>query len=544
MTSRSGRTAAIPLLLTLLAACSSESTPTPTPTDASTGTDAAADSPATDTGTDTGTPDAGPAGSSARVLTYLGDFARTGAYRSETRLSPASIRSGNFGVDTGFAPSFDGALYAQPLYVSGLTIGGARHDVLFVATEANIAYAVDALTGAEYWRTELGPTVARSQQSCGNIPTIGVTSTPVIDAASNTLYAVSFNSDGGLKFRLHALDLATGAERSGYPADIAPPATNGSTFDPRVTGQRGALSFRDGKVYVPFGGLYGDCGVYHGWVVQIDAATPAMQNAFATPGRGSGIWAPGGVAMDSMGRIFAATGNSTPLGGHTPGSLGEFVLRIGASASGLSFAMDSAPDSFSPSDARTLDLQDLDIGSVSPMLVGTSSPRVLQAGKAGTLYLLDPSNLGGSTAVSSARICTGGVFGAMASWSNGTDTYAFVPVRGTRQGCSGSNGVSVQRLAADGSGFQTAWCTASISAANPPVVSSNGNNDAVLWVVGANTGAGTTPVLRAYEVSTGMELYGNTEAPPAGVRQWVPPVVADGRVYVTGAEGITLYRLR
>lgn len=489
--------------------------------------------------TDGGTPT-----SSAMVLSFGGDAQRTAAYRAETQLTPAALRSGRFGVDTGFAPSFDNALYGQPLYMSGLTIGGARHDVLFVATQGNTVYAVDALTGAELWHTSLGATVSRSSLSCGNISTIGVTSTPVIDPATRTLYVVSFTNEGALRFKINALDVLTGTQRTGYPAPIVPPMTNGSSLDERVTGQRGAIGFRDGRVYVPFGGLYGDCGIYHGWVVSIDATTPTMQTAFATPGRGSGIWAPGGFSMDSSGRIFAATGNSTPLGSSTPGSLGEYVLRITTGASGPAFAMGSAADGFSPSDARNLDLQDLDIGSVSPVLLPSQTPRLVQAGKAGTVYLLDPANLGGSTALSSTRVCAGGVFGAMAAWSNGSDTYAFVPVRGTRAGCSGSNGVVTLRLGADGTTFTTAWCSASVAASNPPAVSSNGNNDGVLWVTGASTGLGNTPVLRAYEVSTGMEVYANNEPPPAGVRQWVPPVVADGRVYITGANSVSMYRLR
>lgn len=549
------RAPALPLLVGLLGACSDDVV-SPPPTDASTPTDApavdvpATDSPSVDTPTPTDTPvtpdrpatDGGVTGS-ASVLSFGNDPQRTGAYRNETRLTPAALRAGGFGVDAAFAPSFDNALYGQPLYVSGLTVMGARHDVLFAATQGNTVYAVDALTGAELWRTSLGPTVARSSLLCGNIPTIGVTSTPVIDAATRTLYAVSFTNDGGLTFKINALDITTGAQRAGYPAAINAMA-NGSPIDPRVTGQRGAIGFRDGKVYVPFGGLYGDCGIYHGWVVGIDAMNPATQTAFATPGRGSGIWAPAGFAMDGTGRIFAATGNSTPLGSSTPGSLGEYVLRIGTGAAGPTFVADSPADAFSPSDARTLDLQDLDIGSVAPVLLPGSTPRLVQGGKAGTVYLLDPQNLGGSTAVSSARVCSGGVFGAMAAWSNGTDTYAFVPARGTRAGCSGSNGVVALRLAADGSSFTTAWCSSSVSASNPPAVSSNGNADAILWVTGASTGLGSSPVLRAYEVSTGMEIYANTEPPPGGVRQWVPPVVADGRVYVTGANTISMYRLR
>jgi PQQ enzyme repeat len=542
------RAPALPFVIGLLGACSDPAT-TPvdasSPTDVQTPSDAATDTPSpTDRPATDGSTSDGGTGSSASVLSFGGDPGRTAAYRNETRLTPDALRGGSFGVDSAFSPEFDGALYGQPLYMSGLTVMGARHDVLFVATQGNSVYAVDAVTGAELWHTMLGPTVARSALSCGNIPTIGVTSTPVIDAATRTLYAVSFTNDGGIRFKINALDITTGEQRMGYPAAITAMA-NGSGIDPRVTGQRGALGFRDGRVYVPFGGLYGDCGIYHGWVVGIDAASPATQTAFATPGRGSGLWAPAGFSMDGMGRIFAATGNSTPLGSSTAGSLGEFVLRLSTGAGGPTFVADSPADAFSPSDARNLDLQDLDIGSVAPVLLPGATPRILQAGKAGTAYLLDPNNLGGSTPVSSARVCTGGVFGAMAAWSNGTETYAFVPARGTRSGgCGGSNGVVALRLAADGSGFTTAWCSGSVAASNPPAVSSNGNNDGVLWVTGASTGLGTTPVLRAYEVSTGMEVYANTEPPPAGVRQWVPPIVADGRVYVTGATSISMYRLR
>jgi outer membrane protein assembly factor BamB len=504
--------------------------------------DVETDTPATpDGGADVPvTPDAGMMGGSTAVLAYQGDPGRTGANRTETRLTPDTVRAG-FGRDTTFAPTIAGDIYGQPLYVPGVSVGGAARDLLFVATEQNNAYALDAATGAEVWRTNLGPTVSRSQQSCGNINTLGVTSTGVIDPATRTLYLVSFVNQGGIGFKLNALDLATGMQRSGYPVAIAPPMNNGSSFDTRVTGQRGALAFRNGVVYVPFGGLFGDCGIYHGWVVSIPAATPAQQTAFATPGRGSGIWAPGGFSMDAMGRIFAATGNSTPLGGHTPGSLGEFVLRLATGPTGASFEMSDRAAQFSPNDARNLDLQDLDIGSVAPVLLPGTPSRLVQGGKAGSLYLLDADNLGGNTPLQSLRVCSGGIFGALGAWSNGTDTYVFTPARGTRSGCSGSNGVMALRVE-NGATMSTAWCTASVANANPPVVSSNGNNNAILWVTGSNTQGGS-PVLRAYEVSTGMEIYANTEPPPS-VRHWVPPVVADGKVYVTGATTVSLYRAR
>jgi outer membrane protein assembly factor BamB len=446
------------------------------------------------------------------------------------------VRAG-FGRVTAFAPSLDGEVYAQPLYLPGLTIGGARHDVLFVATQNNSLYALDAVTGAALWRTALGAPVPRSMQQCGNINTIGVVSTGVIDPATGTLYAVAFTSDGSLRFRLNALDVTTGRQRARYPADITPPAMGGSSFDARATGQRGALQFDAGRVYVPFGGLYGDCGIYHGWVVGLDAADPTRQVAFATPGRGSGIWAPAGSSMDETGRLYVATGNSTPLGGTTPGSMGERVIRLGGGPSGPTGPTGTAAY-FEASDARLLDLQDLDIGSVAPVLLPpiAGAPRMLwQGGKAGVSYLVDRENLGGAVGpIFQARYFSGGNFGAAATWSNGTQTYVFAPGRGTRSNCAGSGGVMALRV--NGSALETAWCSATVSNPSPPAVSSNGNASGLLWV------AGTSPAtLRAIEIATGMEVF--ADAPPS-VRQWTPIVVADGRVYVTGASSVSLYTTR
>jgi len=163
------------------------------------------------------------------------------------------------------------------------------------------------------------------------------------------------------------------------------------------------------------------------------------------------------------------------------------------------------------------------------------SNRLLQGGKDGRVFLLDADNLGGAgNGLFVMSLTTGGQFGALGAWSNGNEVYGFVPARGTRAMCGGSNGVMALRVTANN--YSVAWCTGSISGANPPVVSSNGNTDAVLWVVG-------TGILRAYEVATGMEVYANTE-PPSGTRQWVPPVVADGRVYVTTSTSVLLYRMR
>ncbi len=488
--------------------------------------------PASDSGT--------PAAMATAVTTFQFDRARTGANRNERALTPASVQSGRFSRDAAFAPQLDGEVYAQPLYLGALNIGGTSRAVLFVVTQNNTAYALDARSGEEIWHTTAGSPVPRSAQPCGNVNQTGMLGTPVIDPQAGTLYVVSYVRDGtAVEFRLNALDVTDGRQRAGYPAPLRPAMSNGSTFSPLPTQQRGALAFADGRVYVPFGGLYGDCGIYHGWMVSIDAGNPTRQVALATPGRGSGIWAPAGEALDEMGRIYVATGNSTPLGGHTAGSLGEFVLRLGSGS--LGFAMSDEAAQFSPTNARSLDFADLDIGSVAPVLLppvqGLATRLLIQGGKEGVTYLIDRENLGGvGMGVFSQRLFSSGNFGAAGAWSNGAETYAFVPGRGRASGCSANGGVMALRVTAEGGGrFATAWCSGSISQPSPPAISSNGNNDAVVWVAGSSPAT-----LRAYDLSNGMEIF--SDAPPS-VRQWTSLVVADGRVYVTGRSSVSLYRL-
>ena len=515
-----------------------------TPTDAVTPTDRATPPSDVVTPTDGGTPPGAP----TAVTTFQFDLARTGANRTETRLTPDAVRAG-FGRDTAFNVNFDGLVYAQPLYLPGVMTAQGRKDLLYVMTQANTAAAIDASTGAFVWTTPLGTPVPRSTQSCGNITnTTGILGTPVIDPATNTLYAVSFVRDGSNNvWRSNALDVASGQQRPNYPADITATA-GGFTLDGRTTQERGALAFHNGRVLVPFGGLYGDCGMYHGWVVSIDAANPSQQTAFVTPGRGSGIWAPGGMSLDEMGRVYVATGNSTPLGGHTPGSYGEYVIRLGAGA--LAFDASDTGAWFSPSNARGLDLADLDIGSVAPMLLprATGGRRiVIQGGKAGVVHALDGDALGGvgtgdgtlREGLASARLFSGGIFGANAAFRDGARTLAFIAGRG-RSSCTITNGgVMAVTVPDDGSALMTAWCTANIANPSPPAVSSNGDRDAILWVTGVNS------PLYAYSVADGTLIWQSSGAEnPSAVRQWTPVVVADGRVFVTGQATISMYRLR
>ncbi len=493
-------------------------------------------------------PDVPPPPEHASVTQFLSDIRRTGANRNERVLTPTSLRAGRLRRVTSFLPTLDGQLYAQPLYLPRLDVRGAVHDVVLVATQNNSLFALDADTGIALWQLHVGTPVPRASQPCGNIaPTVGVVGTPVIDEATLTLYAVSFETpDAGVtkRYVVHAVDVRTGVERAGYPQTIAPPASNGSTFDAHATGQRGASLLLNGQLYVTFGGLAGDCGMYHGWVAAIDVANPTRQSAFATPGRGSGLWAPGGLASDGT-SLFIATGN-----GFTPDAMGEYVARIRVASAGPTFG-GSSTDYFTPSDRLALDLSDGDVGSVTPLLIdhpGSRTPHLLfQGGKRGVGYLLNRDDLGGpgrgdgtnGEGLQSGALLSAGILGANATWSSARETYIFVSGRGGRAApCTGGGGVVALRLRVGASGtseFEVAWCTATIGNPGSPWVTSNGDASAILWVVGASP-----PTVRAYDIADGTEVF--SDAPPS-VRYWTPVVAADGRVFVTGQDGLFMYRL-
>ncbi|MBI5518281.1 MAG: PQQ-binding-like beta-propeller repeat protein [Deltaproteobacteria bacterium] len=530
--------------------------------------DAAAPDGARDAALD-GSPDAGGDGAAADalpappfdpppsrvpVLTFQHDVQRTGANRRERALTPAALRAGRLFRDRAFVTDLDGDLYGQPLYVPDLEVAGARHDVLVVGTQRNSLYALDARTGATLWRRALAPAVPLERMPCGNIgPTTGLVSTPVIDLASSTLYAVAYNSiDGGYtrRFTLHVLDLRTGAHRPGRDAVLLPPTTNGSTWEPGSLGQRGAITLVNGRVYIPFGGLFNDCSIYHGWVVGVDAERTLDQRAYATPGIGAGIWSVGGVASDGTGSLYVTTGNA-----RVPGSFGSTLLRLEATATGPVFRGRSR-DYYTPSNHAYMDVSDSDFGAISPIVLpthpGSRTPRMLfQGSKHGQGYLVDRDDLGGvgvvrmgiDEAVFSDGLYAAGLYGAPAAWSDGAAVYVFAPGRGARaRGCTGVGGVTALRLTLrDGvSQFQVAWCTGSVSNPSAPAVSSDGDRGAVLWLTGVSP-----PELRAYDVSTGAEVYVSRGVDALeSVRQWTPPVVTDGRVYVTQHRAVALYRLR
>ena len=203
------------------------------------------------------------------VLTYHGDPARSGNF---TMPALSWDRAHDMRPVANFAPRFDGHLYAQPLYWKPPGVGPAR---LIVASENNTITAIDATNGATIWNRYLGAPARLSTLPCGNIDPLGVTGTPVIDETSATLYLDAVIADRGPHHRILALSLDDGSVKAGWPVDVGNALrAQSQKFDPRVHNQRGALTMLGQTLFVPFGGHFGDCGDYRGWVVGVPVADP------------------------------------------------------------------------------------------------------------------------------------------------------------------------------------------------------------------------------------------------------------------------------
>jgi hypothetical protein len=236
--------------------------------------------------------------------------AQSGAAQTVAAYHGQADRSGNFvmpgftwerartlRLEAGFAPRFTGNLYAQPLYWKP---PGRAAGALIVASESNTVAVVDAGSGKTLWTRSLGAPVPLAAFPCGNIDPLGITGTPAIDETDGALYLDAMVADpAGPRHKLFGLSLADGSMLPGWPVDIAESLrAAGQSFDSRVQNQRGALTILDGTLYVPYGGFFGDCGDYHGWVVGIGLKEPHRMSAWRSRGRGAGIWAPGGHASD------------------------------------------------------------------------------------------------------------------------------------------------------------------------------------------------------------------------------------------------------
>ena len=327
------------------------------------------------------------------ITQHHNDSSRDGLY-----IEPAFTQdaAANLQRDLAFDGTIDGHVYAQPLYLDD---GPGGRPAVFVVTESDNVYALDASTGVVIWHKQVGTPMPLSGLPCGNIDPLGITGTPVIHLPSRQLFFDAMTTpDGGTtaKHLIFALDVDTGKVKSGWPVDVNARASfAGTAFNSKVQNQRGALAVVGGILYVPYGGLAADCGVFHGWLVGVPLNNPANVVVWATAAAGGGCWAPSGVASDGA-HPFIATGNTF---GASTWSGGEAILRF---QSGPVFSGKTS-DYWSPLNWQSLDAQDLDIGSSGPVLVdlpgAAPSQLAIALGKDGNVYVL----IAATSAVSALR---------------------------------------------------------------------------------------------------------------------------------------------
>ncbi len=478
------------------------------------------------------------------VYSYRYDDRGTGRNRFETILKPQNVNSRTFGKL--FAAPVDGYVYAQPLYIANVAVSGkGTHNVVYVATENNTIFAIDADSGKELFHTNLGPAVPKTQLVCPDMgPQIGITGTPVIDPVTQTLYVAAKTFENGHHlFSLHALDIASGQEKSGSPIRIAAtvPRTGTSdhdatsVFDPTPQLQRPGLVLTNGQLIVAFGSFC-DQGNFHGWVFRYDAASLAMTGVFLTTPNGThgGIWQAGGTpVVDPQGFLYFITGDGEFDVYDGGADYGDTILKLRFSPGDPLAPMDY----FSPFDQNEMNVENLDLGASGPLVLpdqpGLYPHLLLGAAKTSSLYLLNRDNMGHFQSSSNNQIVQyipratqTKIHVSPAYWRNATSEWVYVSgVEGPLMAFSLSQGrLSSTSVAQTSTIFGYPGAT--------PVISSNGDSDGILWALENYTG-----VLHAYsaadlshELYNGKQAPGGRDAAEHGV-QFYTPMVANGKVY-------------
>lgn len=410
-------------------------------------------------------------------ITYHCDYSRSGVDANESNINSPSINW--------TSPKLDGNIYAEPIIAYG---------EVYVATENNSVYALNATNGEIIWHTNVG-TPSTSGMPCGDINPLGITGTPVLDLSTRTLYFVSEVSGGD--HILHGIDVATGSVV--YSRNIDPP---GST--PIDQQQRPALALNHGIVYIELGGLYGDCGTYHGWVIGAqlnDSSKPLYTFEVAPNDSQGGIWEVGGVSIAPSGDLYIASGNSQ---GAKTYDYGDGVIQLSPTLQVLSY--------FAPSDYAQLNQQDQDLGTTGPIQLNNQS-LVFEVGKEGVGYLLNQSSLGGiNGSLYSAQVCAS-AYSADASYNE----YIYVPCT------NGLNAIQLNSTTRNPS-FANVWSTDSFMS-GAPIVSGN-----AVWTLDTDDGT-----LFALSPTTGATLYSQHLG---SVTHFETPASADGKILVGASNQI------
>lgn len=495
------------------------------------------------------------------VLTYHDDVARTGQNLGETTLTPANVTASTFGK-VGFF-SVDGKVDAQPLFVGSLAIAGGTHNVLYVATENDSVFAFDADTGATLWKVSAlsaGETPSDDLACTQIVNTIGITSTPVIDRSRGThgtIYLVAMSKDAGGNYhqRIHALDLATGAELLNGPTEIAasyPGGGAGNTngvvpFTPSLYAERAALLQLGNTVYTTWTS-HCDHGGYTGWIMGYSADTLQQTTVLnVTPnGIGGSIWMSGAGPASDGSSIYLLDANGTfdtrlaANGFPASSDFGNSFLKLGTSG-GLSVA-----DYFAMTNVVQEANDDIDLGSGGALVLpdltdanGTVRHLTLGAGKDSTIYVANRDSMGKFNATTDniyqeipAQLA-GGEFG-MPAYFNGRVYF-------------GSVGDHLKAFTVTNAKLSiTPSAQSAMTFAYPgttPSISANGTSNGIVWAAEN----GTVAALHAFDPVTLNELYNSNQM---GTRdqfgtgnKFITPLIANGKVYVGTTNGVAVFGL-
>jgi hypothetical protein len=518
------------------------------------------------------------------VTTQHNDISRTGANANETILTPANVNTNTFGKL--FSYPVDGWVYAQPLYMAGVTMGagtaqaGTTHNVVFVATEHDSVFAFDAdsNTGANVnplWQVSLidsahgagagEEAVPNGDVSTGDIvPEIGITSTPVIDPTTNTIYVVAKSTVADTTFiqRLHALDITTGKEKFGGPVTLSASVAgngNGSSggtlnWDPKWQNNRAGLLLLNGIVYIGFGS-HGDNGPWHGWILAHNATTLKQTGAWCTSPNslGSGVWGGGtGLTADvpagkPYGRIFTATGNGTydAIAPNYTNNMdyGDSIVKLDLNNGVPTMNANGTVvgDDFTPHDQTNLNNADEDQGSGGTVLLPNSG--LLQVGKSGIVYILNRENLGGynpnNTIDPQEAAYVGGLWGAPAYWNGNVYVWGEYD---QLKAFSFVNGL----LSAN----PTSTSTESAGQYSPtPSISANGTTNGIVWSLKTdNYQVQGRAILYAHDASNVVNLLYSSESNvtrdnPGNSVKFIVPTVINGKVYVGSESQLSVFGL-
>lgn len=430
-----------------------------------------------------------------------------------------AANAANLTRDTNFNGAITGNVDAQPLYVEGGPDGRAK---VIVVTESNNIYALDAFTGGIIWQRNVG-TAVTSGLPCGTISPLGILGTPIVDLPSRALFFDAMIDGTTKKHFIYSLNVDTGATNSGWPVDVNLKAVfSGLTFTSSQQNQRAALGLVNGVVYVPYSGLNGDCGTYHGWVVGVPINNPSTVTSWATTAVKGGIWGHGGVASDGT-DTYVITGNTSGTGG-TFGQ-GEAIIRLHA---GPIFSGSTA-DYWAPTNWLSLDNSDTDLGGCGAVLIdvpgATPSQLVLALGKDRNAYLINRTTLGGiTTPVTSLSVSGSTVRGqAAATYKTSQGTYFVLRASSTTLSAFKINAANPPTISA-------AWSVSQTGLGSPFVTSTDGTTNATVWVVGSEG----DQRLHGYNGDTGAVVYagGGANELMTGTRKWNTGIEARGRIYL------------